>query len=75
MVLPAAASSNVVIEIRVRWLLGLHENEDGNPTNGGTRLPDTPENRCDLRIIVERRCEIAGLELTGSNSARRRAIS
>jgi hypothetical protein len=47
-------------EIRVRWLLGLHEDEDGNPTDGGTWFPDTAENLRDLRIVVESGNEVAG---------------
>lgn len=47
-------------EIRVGWLFGLHETEDGTPTDGGLWWPDTPENRRDLIIIVESGCEVAG---------------
>src|ERR1700754_2902340 len=28
-------------EIRVRWRLGLHEDDDGNPTDGGIWFPDS----------------------------------
>lgn len=49
-----------MIEIRVCWLFGLHEDEEGKPTNGGTWFPDTTQNRSDLRIVVESGCEIAG---------------
>jgi hypothetical protein len=49
-----------MIEIRVRSLFGLHEDDDGNPTDGGVWFPDTPENRRDLRIVVEAGCEVAG---------------
>lgn len=47
-------------EIRVCWLLGLHEDDQGQPTDGGLWWPDTPENRRDLIIIVESGCEVAG---------------
>lgn len=47
-------------EIRVRWLLGLHETEDGRPLDGGIWFPDTPENRRDAEIIIESGCEVAG---------------
>ncbi len=47
-------------EIRVRWLFGLHEDEQGQPTDGGLWWPDTPDNRRDLTIIVESGCEVAG---------------
>ncbi len=47
-------------EIRVRWLFGLHETEDGQPLDGGIWFPDTPQNRRDAEIIVESGCEVAG---------------
>ena len=40
-------------EIRVRWIFGLHENDAGMPTDGGTWFPDNESNRRDLEIIVE----------------------
>jgi len=49
-----------VKEIRVRWLFGLHEDDEGRPTDGGLWWPDTPENRRDLTIIIESGCEVAG---------------
>lgn len=49
-----------MMEIRVRWPLGLHEDSRGLPTDGGTWFPDTPDNRRDLLIIVEAGCEVAG---------------
>jgi hypothetical protein len=47
-------------EIRVAWLFGLHEDDDGNPIDGGEWFPDTPEVRRDLRIVVEAGWEVAG---------------
>ena len=47
-------------EIRVGWPFGLHENEQGEPSDGGVWFPDTPANRRDLEIIVESGCEVAG---------------
>ena len=52
-----------MIEIRVAWPLGLHENEAGEPTDGGVWFPDTPDNRRELNIIVE-----AGNEVVGDGS-------
>ena len=49
-----------MIEIRVGWLFGLHENEQGEAINGGVWFPDTPANRRDLMIVVESGCEVAG---------------
>ena len=49
-----------MIEIRVCWPLGLHENEPGEPIDGGTWWPDTPENREMCEIIVESGCEACG---------------
>jgi len=37
----------------VRWTVGLHENDIGLPTDGGTWFPDNESNRRDLEIIVE----------------------
>lgn len=47
-------------EIRVCWQFGLHENEAGEPLDGGVWFPDTPENRRDLLIVVESGNEVAG---------------
>jgi hypothetical protein len=47
-------------EIRVRWPFGLHENDRGEPTDGGVWFPDTPEIRKDLTIVVQTGCEVAG---------------
>lgn len=47
-------------EIRVAWHYGLHEDGQGEPTDGGLWWPDNPENRRDLTIIVESGCEVAG---------------
>ena len=52
-----------MIEIRVRWLLGLHEDSEGKPTDGGVWFPDTPANRRDLEFIVS-----AGRETMGEGS-------
>lgn len=52
-----------MIEIRVRWLLGLHEEDSGKPTDGGIWFPDMPETRRELNIIVE-----AGNEFMGEGS-------
>jgi hypothetical protein len=49
-------------EIRVCWPLGLHENEAGEPIDGGVWWPDTPENREMCQIIVEAGCEACGAE-------------
>lgn len=40
-------------ELRVRWRLGLHEDDQGNATDGGIWFPDSLETRRDLTIIVE----------------------
>lgn len=53
-----------MIEIRVRWLVGLHEDDEGKSTDGGMWIPDTPHNRSDLRSVVESGCEVPG---TGSH--------
>lgn len=47
-------------EIRLRWLFGLHEAEDGEPLDGGIWFPDTPDNRRDIEILVEECCAVAG---------------
>ena len=47
-------------EIRVRWLLGLHENDDGDPTDGGVWFLDSRDNRHDLMIVVEEGNRVAG---------------
>jgi hypothetical protein len=47
-------------EIRVRWLYGLHKDDHGKPTDGGLWFPDTPDNRRDLRMIIESACEVTG---------------
>jgi hypothetical protein len=47
-------------EIRVCWLFGLHENQFGEPTDGGVWFPDTPESRKDLTIIVDAGNKVAG---------------
>ena len=47
-------------EIRIRWRFGLHEDDRGKPTEGGAWFPDTPDNRRDLRVIVQCACEVAG---------------
>ena len=49
-----------MIEIRVAWLLGLHENQAGEPTTGGVWFPDNEVNRHDLEIIVESGNEACG---------------
>ncbi|MCK9687320.1 hypothetical protein [Scleromatobacter humisilvae] len=49
-----------MLEIRVAWLFGLHENEAGEPLGGGAWFPDTPENRHDLTIVVEEGNAVAG---------------
>lgn len=49
-------------EIRIGWLIGLHETDDGTPTNGGNWLADTPKNRTDLAVIIEAGCDAAGPE-------------
>lgn len=48
-----------MLEIRVGWKFGLHENQFDEPTDGGVWFPDTPESRKDLIIIVEAGNEIA----------------
>lgn len=47
-------------EIRVCWPYGLHENQLGEPTDGGTWSPDTPDARRELEIIVDAGNEVAG---------------
>lgn len=47
-------------EIRVAWQFGLHENEAGEPLDGGVWFPNTPENRRQLNIIVEAGNSVAG---------------
>ena len=47
-------------EIRLRWHLGLHEDDDGNPTDGGIWFPDSPDNRDDLTIVMEEGNRVAG---------------
>lgn len=49
-----------MIEIRVRWPLGLHENDRGEPTEGSVWWPDSPQVRHDLEIIVEEGCAACG---------------
>jgi hypothetical protein len=56
-------------EIRVGWLLGLHEDEDEEPRNGGIWFPESPSALADLRIIVESGCEACG---TGTHWIERR---
>jgi hypothetical protein len=50
-------------EIRVGWRLGLHEDEDGNPIDGGLWMADSSAVRRDLMIVVE-----SGNEATGERS-------
>jgi hypothetical protein len=47
-------------EIRLRWRLGLHEDDDGNPTDGGIWFPDSPDNRGVLTIVMEEGNRVAG---------------
>lgn len=47
-------------EIRVGWKYGLHEDQFGEPSDGGVWFPDSPEVRRDLIIIVEAGNEVAG---------------
>ena len=47
-------------EIRVRWRLGLHEDDDSNPIDGGIWFPDSADNRGDLMIVVEEGNRVAG---------------
>jgi hypothetical protein len=47
-------------EIRVGWRLGLHEDDDGNPLDGGLWTADSPAVRRDLLIVVEAGNEVAG---------------
>ena len=47
-------------EIRVGWPSGLHEDDDGQPIDGGLWFPDIPEVRRDLEAIVECGCEAYG---------------
>jgi hypothetical protein len=49
-----------MIEIRVRWRLGLHEDDSGKPTDGGIWLPDMSETRWELDITVEAGNEFMG---------------
>ena len=42
-----------MLEIRVVWPFGLHENQAGEPTAGGVWFPDTDENRRAPDVIVE----------------------
>jgi hypothetical protein len=42
-----------MLEIRVAWPLGLHENQANEPIAHGVWFPDTPSNRQDLEIIIE----------------------
>ena len=51
-----------MIEIRVAWTFGLHEDQFGQPSDGGVWFPDTPDNRRDLMIVVEAGREVAGKE-------------
>lgn len=52
-----------MIEIRVRWRLGLHEDDWGNQTDGGVWFPDVADTRRELDILVE-----AGNEFMGEGS-------
>jgi len=47
----------------VRWQLGLHEDDSGEPTDGGIWFPDMPQAREELDILVE-----AGNEVIGEGS-------
>ncbi len=49
-----------MIEIRVAWLFGLHEDAAGEPIGGGIWSPDTTENRRQMNIVVEAGNEVAG---------------
>jgi hypothetical protein len=42
-----------MLEIRVAWQFGLHENQADVPTAGGVWFPDNEQSRCELGIIVE----------------------
>jgi len=47
-------------EIRVRWHLGLHEDDQATASDGGIWFPDSPDTRRDLTIIVEEGNRTAG---------------
>lgn len=49
-----------MLEIRVAWPFGLHQNEADEPTAGGAWFPDNDENRRDLEIIVDSGNEACG---------------
>ena len=49
-----------MLEIRVAWKFGLHENQAGEPTAGGVWFPDNEQNRRDLEIIVDSGNEACG---------------
>lgn len=46
-------------EIRVCWVPRVHHHELVDRTNG-LWMPDTPDNRRDLEVIVEVACEVYG---------------
>jgi hypothetical protein len=50
-------------EIRVRWVTGLHNDDEGNPVDGGTWFPDAPSTRNELMAIIQ-----AGLDASGPGS-------
>jgi hypothetical protein len=50
-------------EIRVRWLPGLHDDDEGNLADGGTWFPDAPATRQELTAIIQ-----AGLDKSGAGS-------
>jgi hypothetical protein len=50
-------------EIRVRWLPGLHDDDEGNLLDGGTWFPDAPTTRQELMEIIQ-----AGLDQSGPGS-------
>ena len=47
-------------EIRVRWRMGLHEDDAGLPVDGGVWFPDSPDNRRDLMIIIDEGNRVGG---------------
>jgi hypothetical protein len=49
-----------MLEIRVAWQFGLHENQAGEPTAGGVWFPDNEQNRRELEIIVDAGNEACG---------------
>lgn len=55
-----AGKEHAMIEIRVAWKFGLHENEAGEPIAGGVWFPDTPQTRRELTIVVDAGNEVAG---------------